>query len=423
MKYRIPVSSSMIEVIKDLQSKTGVSLYAVFKWAELETPKPHSGVMNLEVAYSLLSGRTKTIHIDDYLYLKELYEKIPEDQWRKQSDKITPELREKLKAEIERTGIGNDRFIHCAKNIPEGMTKNRLYNILRSSSLKYFKNGEREYIFEQYASFPTQNMPITPKMRKKLKSELKRTGICSSAMLASEPNRPHKFNVGAIQLILKGNIPDTMNEGHWDWLLSTLSNMPDQRSAEPSAKPKRPLRTTGPIFGTIKTPRRLLSLSQEMILELNEELDRTGISLSAITKRVAGLRLDRLSRWKRGEAKSVSPENYKSVMSLLAGLPDKAASKEKQTYYSKGGSPFPEKHKVRGQSPPARTSISDEYVRHIIEERARTGIGATQLLRREDVPKGLSANMISSWINNNALTAQLHLLDWVKKTYSNLPDK
>ena len=28
--------------------------------------------------------------------------------------------------------------------------------------------------------------------------------------------------------------------------------------------------------------------------------------------------------------------------------------------------------------------------------------------------------MISSWINNNALTAQLHLLDWVKKTYSNL---
>lgn len=353
MDRRISVTTGMKKEIIALQVKTGWKFPSLIKWAKQQGLTKKSIYLSEKTMYAFISGKIKTIHFIDYLILKEAYESLPEELWKpyeppnsrpadwKEHGEITQPIRAKLKAEIERTGIGAPRFMNEAENIPSDLTERRLHNIIYSKNVRYFKSGEMKYILEQYASFPTENMPITAEMRKELIAEIERSGVTTVGALAAFPSKPLKFRAAAMQPILKGKIPGTMNEGHWNWLTAALLNLPDKGDEEKPQKPIRPKRTTGGPLQKSGKSRSDILLEEPMVLQIQAELDRTGISLKALAAQVEGIRAATISRWKNGKSSSVCPKDWSDVMEVLLRLPDQVES-SKNIYRSGRGVPFPE---------------------------------------------------------------------------------
>jgi|GEM_PF-5621861 len=72
----------------------------------------------------------------------------------------------------------------------------------------------------------------------------------------------------------------------------------------------------------------------------------------------------------------------------------------------------------------AKKEISGDMIRKIQAEVKRTGIGIPALLKqdRENVPKGLTAPIVYSWLYGKTKTAQLDYLEYISQAWDKYPD-
>ncbi len=75
---------------------------------------------------------------------------------------------------------------------------------------------------------------------------------------------------------------------------------------------------------------------------------------------------------------------------------------------------------------PTRTPITDDLRQKLINEKRRTGVGQTTLLRgssrNPDHPQGLTSNLITGWLAGTIKSAKPTYLEYVLACWADLPD-
>lgn len=246
---------------------------------------------------------------------------------------------------------------------------------------------------------------------------------------------------------------------HWPALLTVLKTLPD---APPSVS--APYR---------KIDGERIPLTRQMIAQLNGEFERTGVAIVDVERLL--LRREMKSRrktpivqWKKGMSKTVPRAEWDRVIALLEHLPDKGAAMRGIPGPPPPTPPKTEKKPYRIETPaypkrqrtltsmddseaapdlkpdeilPARAreglsshqvnrhhkalgyvQISEAQYRKLHAERRRTLVSARRLVASApDVPGGLRARHIDSWLLGRTLSAEEHYLEWVLEAYARLP--
>lgn len=171
---------------------------------------------------------------------------------------------------------------------------------------------------------------------------------------------------------------------------------------------------------------RNVPLTKKMHANFLGELDRTGITLSALARACTceGKRLtvNVLSIWKSRTFKSVPASTWTKVMAILTELPD---AQPQAATIRRGVIEPPLKSKA-----PYRP-WQDDYIkitphlrRRLQQQFERTGIGSSELIRiAEYPPTGLSVEVINAWKNAQTLSAEAKLFNFTVNLLASLPDK
>lgn len=162
------------------------------------------------------------------------------------------------------------------------------------------------------------------------------------------------------------------------------------------------------------TPR--IKIKCAHLAEIRRHALRSGVEwhslLSSIEPRPEGLDGQTISSWVNGYVKTARTDHLTAVIDTLRSLPDKQVSVP-QPYL--GSTDFKR-----------RLKFSSAEREALIAERNRSGVSQAEMLRRfyqGNAPAGLSAAMISAWINNNPRTVPAELYEWTLAAWKALPDK
>ena len=223
-------------------------------------------------------------------------------------------------------------------------------------------------------------------------------------------------------------------------IVEELKRLQEQSGVGPGAllrgqKDVPPRLNSGTIFGwkrqTVKTARRdqlewvlqrwsevtpVVSVTPELIKEIEAQLKRTGITPRALIARIDPpldkLRPELVTRWVKGTTKTARQDHLDAVLNALLAAPD-ARPREKRAYI--------------GRDKFQRRLEFDDALRIALDvERERTGIQASEMLKyfyRGKVPDGLSAGMISAWLNTSPKTVPADLYEWTLAAWRALPDR
>jgi hypothetical protein len=223
-------------------------------------------------------------------------------------------------------------------------------------------------------------------------------------------------------------------------IVEELKRLQEQSGVGPGAllrgqKDVPPRLNSGTIFGwkrqTVKTARRdqlewvlqrwsevtpVVSVTPELIKEIEAQLKRTGITPRALIARIDPpldkLRPELVTRWVKGTTKTARQDHLDAVLNALRAAPD-ARPREKRAYI--------------GRDKFQRRLEFDDALRIALDvERERTGIQASEMLKyfyRGKVPDGLNAGMISAWLNTSPKTVPADLYEWTLAAWRALPDR
>ena len=163
----------------------------------------------------------------------------------------------------------------------------------------------------------------------------------------------------------------------------------------------------------------LVQITPEISKTLQSELTRAGLSQRAvigmITPPLENLSAKTLSRWVNGYTKTARQDHFEAVIAALRGAPDAPRTPDKPATKTDRRTKFQ-----------TRLEFTEQHRAALENERIRTGVDATPLLKdfnQGEVPDGLSASMISSWLNNKPKTVAAELYDWTLAAWKALPNQ
>lgn len=158
-----------------------------------------------------------------------------------------------------------------------------------------------------------------------------------------------------------------------------------------------------------------ITITDEIRDELKQQKERTGTGERSLLKgkradMPAGLSANITASWMDGQVRSARKSHLDYVLESWRSLPDSDRG-------LKRGRSFSEDHHY--------VPISSEMLEAFHHEKERTGVGAHVLLKQaqDTVPEGLKPRMIVSWLNQEAKTARLELMDYVLDQYRQLPSR
>ncbi|WP_300532429.1 hypothetical protein [Maricaulis sp.] len=159
----------------------------------------------------------------------------------------------------------------------------------------------------------------------------------------------------------------------------------------------------------------ILPITDEIQTEIVGHLDRTGFNYRALIAKIPDRpdKLDdtKIMRWVKGYARNARKDELDAVLKTLRALPDCKPGLKKTI----------DRRSVHSE----RREFTKADGLALEAERARTGVQTAELLKyfyRGKVPEGLSAGLISSWINGSPRTVSAELYDWTLKAWKALPD-
>jgi len=166
---------------------------------------------------------------------------------------ITPEIRNTIRNEIQRTGVRADKFIQIHHNdLPAGLNFSVIHHTIYRSDKKYIETPHYEYLIMAYQNLPTRVPNFTPGYQsnqllqkapqlygdgkprmvlqgriQELISERERTGVSVSLLLrSSPPNRPEGINAGVVNSWFTHG-PKTAREDYFNYVLKRWRQYPD----------------------------------------------------------------------------------------------------------------------------------------------------------------------------------------------------
>lgn len=149
--------------------------------------------------------------------------------------RITAEIREKLVAEYERTGIGPKPLIEGGKDVPKDLTPQAIGRWLHRRTVTAPKS-HLSCVLRLWSERGSVTR-LTPEIRARLRSEAERTGHSWPSFLRALPDAPR----GLTAAMIKGwvhSYPKAAPSGLLDWVLERFAAMPD-KPPKPPRPPKR----------------------------------------------------------------------------------------------------------------------------------------------------------------------------------------
>jgi len=254
-------------------------------------------------------------------------------------------------------------------------------------------------LWEGKAIPASSRVALTVGYLKELARQRKRTGVDAKTFFKSPYVPPEGLRIHHVHNWTQGATRSARRD-HLEYVLNAWRALPDV--CAPDAE------TLG--VGSYEMKDGRIVLDDALLARLRDLQSRTGLSSTAILAAAnemgrtipPGLKVPEIARWLSGQAKSADPsclllviETYEAVLGDAPALP-------------------------AGQ----RVAITGDIRETLKRERERTGIMQADLLRgAADVPEGLSAPMISKWINGTVTTARQDHLDWVMKRWAGMADR
>lgn len=326
---------------------------------------------------------------------------------------ISDETRRRLNELSIQTNLSPYDFFRVVRNrAPQG---------LASTTIKLWLSGKNKSAHKEYLNFvikewesillqENNKVEITNDIREELLFHKARTGLSAKMFLANLDNIPDDLNSIWVNGWLTGNIKSA-DPVHMEFVLNEwrrLKNkgwysLPARQNKSHPLKPRN--RRNGPIFEEISEHERHL---------LKEKFAAKKITLKSFIQRFYPETHDitpaMISSWMTGRVKKTLKSQLNLVLDKLDILPDKIAEIPIE---------------IDGETADIkRYSISGMIFKELLYHKERTGIGGAGLLKNLDnVPDGLSANMINAWVNRFIRTADSRHVDYVLDIWRKLPDK
>lgn len=383
---KVPITSEIRAQLRQLKQKSGLGPAAFLAQAEDHPPE-----MSVNMINGWLSGHRKSA---DREYLDYVL-----DRWSQASKRVPLSVKAValLISERDRTGVGAQLLLRHAQGAPDDL-KGGMVDRWFSGTTRSAMEHHLEFVLAAYAALPdkpptrarvqAQRIPLDKARIEQLEHLKQNSGIGPQALFTGAQDAPAGVNSNAVYAWLDGRMTH-IRADHYDYVVERWRSIPARLKLTPARRA------------------RLVAESRRTKVGWTALLRHIGLSAQELSP------VD-LSQWANGNVVSVRSDLWELVLKTYAALPDAATKTETVEYPYQGG-----------RSTGERRAFTAQERADLEAERERTGISQTELLRRvkADQPGGLSAGMISGWINNPPSTVPVRLIEWTLAAWRSLPDK
>lgn len=207
-----------------------------------------------------------------------------------------------------------------------------------------------------------------------LRSHVRRTGVAIPALLKMHKKKARGITNKIADGWLTGRVK-TADARHYKTLIKIYETLPDKNEL-------------------------LTEVSEETLLDLRREINRSGMSARNIFVRAENI-----------------PEGLTvfHVENLVRGLLRKTRREYLEFLLSEW--------KKQADTTTRRITITPEMLAHMLKEKERTGLGPMALLRgtKYERPPGLTTNLMDSWLAGNTKSARKDHLDFALRRWKETP--
>lgn len=421
-KIRINLDKRTLGVLHAERERTGLSSIAILK--EMHSPPSN---LTCDMINQWFSGQktANKAHLDLVIatYRKQPDKKPTGYQPKRKPEEwtiITDELRSKLRAEQERTGVSPANLQNQTPNWPHHLTAQHIDSW--RAQQKSTQTAHIEFVVEAYAALPTlefaeplakasekrtprarrlerrvpQKVKLSPRavitdaQRRAMSNELKRAGVRYATVMNLIPPEFASISVQMIKGWISGKIKKARPE-HIECILNMLKSFPDKNAtfSKAALTASRKARLAPPK----KLPQKTRKISDPMIPK-KERVLKTN---------------DERVIWPRAHevtARRIHPDltqadwPYQKSWTPMRYMPPRCRA------YPNLYEPIDEHLYNRLHAEVRRTCVSPSLLLYIFKS----------------APSGLPQQRISAWLRLVTRSAETQYLEWVLKAYALLPD-
>lgn len=310
--------------------------------------------------------------------------------------KITEAFRQKIRDNIERTGLGGQAILRGRrKEKPDDLTLSTINNVI-NGKIDTLTRETHDYLKTLWDDAPVW-IDLEKSMVDHIRAERKRTAVGVTELLRSSSNVPDGLKVAHINSWL-GNAVKKVRKHHYDFVVSAYAARPDG----PSSRPKKARK----YFQDVEK----ILLAEDYLKLIKSEFRRTGLGPTSLVRRLPPEKqylAKKISLWTTGRLGQAPTEDVEMVIEALASLPTAKKKEKKKTLQDN------------------RIKIPREVLEELHYHRIRTGLGGMGLMRHAvNPPKGLSGYMVQRWLDvavKSVPKESINYLDYVLDLYKRLP--
>lgn len=343
-----------------------------------------------------MNGTVATARGDHLQFVLDAYRALPHYTF----VDITTNERQLLQQLREQSGVGPSALLRGQRDVmPDGLSGRLIKSWLDGRTTRVRKDHLDWVIrhWRELANSTSRRINIRDEDVNAMQQERARTGVSGYTLLKIADNPPENLSVNMIYNWMNGEIR-TARESDLAFVLALWRSLPDA----PEPQPTRPSRTMRQIPANRYS--EAVYLDDAIVRRLREQKDATGYGAQT------------LLNWARDNAETIPEDlNAKKIEGWLAGQIRHARQSHLDWVVAM--------YDKLATQPDRRITLTREHIAALERERERTGVAQTALLENAvDVPEGLSAAMITRWINGNTKTARTDFYDYVLSKWRALPD-
>ncbi len=215
---------------------------------------------------------------------------------------LTPEIRQKLRAHIERTGVGPQALLRGAGDKPQGLSSSVISKWLAGG--KTARRDHLAYVMHRWETVDPV-VPVTPLVLQALQLHKDRTGLTPEPLLRSAKTLPSGLTTSIVRSWLEGRVKRA-KRSHLDFVLAQWERCPDRDLSR-------------------------VPVTAEVRARMEEHRVRTGIGVTALGRMVrnppAGLTVSKVRSWLYGSTKSACRTHLEYVFAQWEALPTRPRPK------------------------------------------------------------------------------------------------
>jgi len=378
---RTTLTDEIVARIEAEIARTGVAPH------EIERPNQAGGSLKRSKIKTWRRRRVETASREELNTFFDAYSRLPDNP----RIPITPELRDRMRKEIERTGVSPSILFPNTRCEGDVSPRGNTVWLWMNGNIKSAPREHVAYVLEKWRTLPDEyKVTITPEQRRELRRHMERTGIGPHALMRGvRPSAPDRVQPNTIKQWLSGTVRSAKGDAV-QHVLERWRALPDQDDIY--------MTVTDQHVRTIRDELRRTGLSQKQLFRQAEDFPETltfGIFLNFITGKV--------SRFRKND--------YDCLLRFLHALPDRLAPPV-------GSESLRSNYK-------GRITLTDGMHQTLHDERERTGIGVTALvriMRAEGVVPFTRASTLEHWLGGHVKTVPEAQYQAVLTAWRALPD-